>query len=503
MSSGNNNEKEKWYPGKFIKQRQARKKGSDSNDVDDFRHDSIESNEINSLKSFDRTNSINSTYIESTNSVKTQGSPSGIVNTGVVSNDIQIGKVTITFHTAKYLSYSRMSLMLKVDGNSQTFPNIKEEVSQDFIVSFPVYDISSSVVLLFTTTSPSDSSQTRPNFVGRVVIPLSHFIDGYKVKPAVVEWRQIYPTYKNGQSLERYRPGLEGILESAMARPKDTLGFISTTINLSFTYPIHDLYFMNLPSYKSIQSDAVEIIPTQNLDIIRARIRREDQRFITMQSFPPIINSFLSIPEVFTFIGVFFFIIYSIKDWQLPLLLLGVVFYNGRLYNSQRNFNSYIIWNDPVVENRASLAQTSNSNPNDSSTININMAISLDALRSRLKTVATKLEKWTNLWSFGDNSISKIAYSFSLKLAVLLSLVSFIVGFRIIIFILIAFTAFIFASKDIIKEILDTVTTNEYLQTVDKKVASSKTIGAIIGKNVRKMRNFWSRVPDDNELFHR
>jgi len=389
-----------------------------------------------------------------------------------------------------------MIITIILEGKIKTIYNLSEGNYTDLTIRLPFNDISSDIIIYFVDS-------TNNNVVnGRVILPITSYLsNNIKSKN---EWRQIYPHSKFQPSNEKFISGYENIINSAMSRPKATLGFINTQIDielkLSITHLLFNDRYLTNPSSSIIDSlqSLLELNNQQATDIIQGEIKREYLRFQRMLQAPVIFESFLTVPEVFVLIGTLFFIFYSVSIWQLPFLILVTVAYNGYLSKSRKvDFSHCIVWNDPVVEARVfnshGSMKLSESLPLDNNTKNL-----LEMVLQRLNFVGKHLEKFFNLWNHSDPMISGLVYKLSAYLSALYTILLLIFEIRTILLLHLVVIIIILTLREYIEEILSTLLSVDYVKSLN-----NKTVGQLIRSYITKFLNFWSRIPDEVELNHR
>lgn len=154
---------------------------------------------------------------------------------------VSIGNITVTIEKLKYFSIASCIILMSVDDNVQTphnIANLSSDCDRDIKCIIPITDISSSLLIQFLDSSTQNS-------FGRIVIPLDHYLSATKPKNVVVEWRQLYPPYKNNESPDRFRTGYDTIFDHAMSRPKDAIGFAKVSCHIELNRSILDCLTLN------------------------------------------------------------------------------------------------------------------------------------------------------------------------------------------------------------------------------------------------------------------
>lgn len=234
-----------WYPGKYLKKSISKNKESKSDTSEaPGKNLSLKSPEelptevksrwypgkyIGAKKKKKFTNS----EVQRTYSSESDGSDSSSSNTNRRSRT-SVGEVAIKICDSRGWGVTKPILNISLEGQSVTFDG--DDIARAFDesatesdgmeVRFPFLDISSDIII---TLSEGQDSQNR--IYGRIIIPLIYFY-GLKFKPKnpSIEWRQLYPLRSCDKFPDRFMSGLEDLPESAMTKPKDSLGFVATKV---------------------------------------------------------------------------------------------------------------------------------------------------------------------------------------------------------------------------------------------------------------------------------
>jgi hypothetical protein len=247
MSAANSQENEKWYPGKYA----GVKRSSVSSPSPQSPSSSMERNKEPSNPE-DKEKWYPGKYmrrLSSTSPALNRASTSESEKDGVksgspvmvekeeyadlhVDEKRKIGKVSIDLQSFKYFCKDSFTVSISLDGNTLMFPinDVHEERPPHDMSSLTLYDISSNISIQFL-------DQTNRQPFGRIIMPVSKFLDVMKPKPASAQWHQLYPPYKQNDSPDFYRTGLEGVHSYAMSRPVNAIGFVKVYVSVDLTLP--------------------------------------------------------------------------------------------------------------------------------------------------------------------------------------------------------------------------------------------------------------------------
>ena len=116
----------------------------------------------------------------------------------------------------------------------------------DATFTFEVSDVTANVTLMLFDDYNVDSRVP----IGRVVVPLSTLLDGFKTRPKQSAWFRLYPPGVSDADAalnERFETGVAGFGGSAMVRPKQPLGFVQLELNLSLSIALPRAYMGAAP----------------------------------------------------------------------------------------------------------------------------------------------------------------------------------------------------------------------------------------------------------------
>jgi hypothetical protein len=236
------NDKEKWYPGKYIRRRNAssvtdppdgdvQKRGSGWTATPSTGGKDMQSAGLQPLTSF-------------------TGEQNGTSGASAVSSSglDPVAQVLITIHETKYLPTTRPNLSISVEGYSQ-----RARGQAGDILSFSVRDISSDIVISLSEEYVVSSGSARAQDVkGVILIPILSFIGFPRAHKPTKQWRQFYPPFSTVENTTRkYSGGLENVPDSALTKPRQSLGFVSITIQVLMSRPIYSCYLADRVGFQS------------------------------------------------------------------------------------------------------------------------------------------------------------------------------------------------------------------------------------------------------------
>lgn len=196
-------EKDKWYPGKYIKERRKSSQSAVSENEDFTTEPTLSSqpsteNEVGSSSSNKSSGWYPGKYVgrkSQSKGVVDASRGSGYPIAGSPPSNV-IGNINISVLGAKFMSATRPSFEIWAGNQVKTFEFLGLDVNdgssnEEFEVNFPVSDITSDVFILAKEEYSIGSGEN--NFIGRIVIPLSAYVTPRGAKPPILEWMTIYP----------------------------------------------------------------------------------------------------------------------------------------------------------------------------------------------------------------------------------------------------------------------------------------------------------------------
>lgn len=266
MSSTSDRDNDKWYPGKYAGLKRSSTSTSPPLSPDDHPrnkdHSSTEDKDKwypgKYMKRLSTSNSRPISAEVDQDSTRKHGSPVMVEKEEApifhIDENRKIGKVLVDINSFKYFSKETFTVSISIDGNIQMFNvNDVKDDSRREMISLPLYDISSNIVIQFL-------DQTNYLPFGRVILPTTRFLNTLKPKSPSHCWHQLYPPYKQNDSPDYYRTGLEGINSYAMTRPTTAIGFVKVCVCVDLRFPPYQcLWFEKFVAPSSSPSNEVTI----------------------------------------------------------------------------------------------------------------------------------------------------------------------------------------------------------------------------------------------------
>lgn len=245
-------------------------------------------------------------------------------------------------------------------------------------------------------------------------------------------------------------------------------------------------------------AEEAEVDPTDSsLALQQALVQRDLERLrAALFRVPPLITSFLYMPEVAVLIAVFGCVCFSIQAYQLPMTLFIVLLANGIMTASARSYANVVVWNDPGTPMGSATASASSAE-DVAAVVAVPAAVALlranQFVLAQVAFIVRELEVFHNILTFADARVSLIVYGFLLAVALVASLwVS-----------LLSLSSLIFVTGS---AVLLAVTLSSFL-TEQAAMLSKDSIYYRSVQAVSTARATWlalrSRVPDELEMQHR
>ena len=215
-NSGQKEEKERWYPGQYLKKAVNRRRTVANED--EKKHDHLPSR----------------SSLCTENELTQQGATQSTA--GYVDAEFQIGTLKLKIVDFRYL-VEPASATLSVGRVLHRKEYVTNMMPSAIEFSFPLQEITDDVVI--KVTGKNDNSA----LCGISVISIVTLL-GNQGQFSVPEWRQLFPLQARKLCHERFKfsSGYSDINGYAMDRPKDFLGFICTSAVLKLKVPLYKAY---------------------------------------------------------------------------------------------------------------------------------------------------------------------------------------------------------------------------------------------------------------------
>lgn len=315
-------------------------------------------------------------------------------------------------------------------------------------------------------------------------------------KPPAVSTYQLYPIapdYQGPIELGRFQSGLKELPSVAMTKDKRAIGFVSVTVDVELKAPCWKLYLHSpyISTRSFIQADQSELSAKRlktkevTLAVFRSLLRISKSLIL-----PKVLSPIGSFPQAVVVIIVYAFICFWIKMWQVPFLILGLVFINGLLSSGVERFSSIMTWNNCVSPIGSQYPFSKYFD--DIASIDEKFLGTLDQLLLYITSGINTIEKVTNLTCFADVCIS---YVFYIGIAALSFVVSFLFGIFSTRFVVVLIGTIIMLTVACRSVLFN-------LKTIDDKDDAANTSPSIMDV-LESLLVFCCRIPNDLDVEHR
>eukprot|EP00602_Paraphysomonas_sp_CaronLab_P005616 CAMPEP_0185026130 /NCGR_PEP_ID=MMETSP1103-20130426/10040_1 /TAXON_ID=36769 /ORGANISM="Paraphysomonas bandaiensis, Strain Caron Lab Isolate" /LENGTH=576 /DNA_ID=CAMNT_0027559613 /DNA_START=91 /DNA_END=1821 /DNA_ORIENTATION=- len=547
-------DKDKWYPGKYIKENREKRKSqttinstpSDTSDptVSSDSTPSISSEPIGSQEIKEKSSELT----EST-SKKSSGGSSGFYfgkyvgrkppkgYAGYEPEPVSrstpaffpvpgslpvktVGSVVIKVSGAKYMSATRPSFEVWVGTQVETFQFLGLDAAdgsskEEFEGTFPVGDITSDAYILIKEEYSVQGG--RDSFLGRVVIPLSSYVTPQGPRPPKTEWMMVHPVVDDKNPMDMYRSGLDVLPGSAMQKSKHSLGFLCVEVQLLLPPgPVYRLYLEGEPPKKMLRllaSYTGEDKGEGEVDPKRKTFDPEEmyRTYLRIRRFantpPAALSPVLRFPEVFILIALFGFICFGTEAHHLPLIFFFVVLINGFLsITEKKNFTHIIKWNSMIdAKPNSSPAAPAGSTRNLSVAQMKTPEFVLQTLQEPLHDaqedldrMMSNLETLINIWNFSDMQVSIIFYGALLSFSLISTVVIYVFSIRPLVFVIGSVVLLINSLREHFPELMSVHPASD-----DQADDTRTSVMRVIKNATTKFWMLLERVPTDKVLEHR
>jgi hypothetical protein len=283
-----------------------------------------------------------------------------------------------------------------------------------------------------------------------------------------------------------------------MTKDKRAIGFVTVTVDVELTAPCWKLY-LNSPYVSTrtfIQADQSELstkkLKTKELTIAVFRLLTISKSLVV----PKVLSPISSFPQVVVVCIVYAFVCFWIRMWQVPFLILGIVFINGLLSSGVERFSTIMIWNNCVSPGGWSQYPFSRYF-DDIATIDEKFLATLDQLLVHITNGIDMIEMTFNITSFADVCIS---YVFYISCFALSFVVSFLLGIFSVQFVVVLIGTIVMLTTACRSVLFS-------LKSIDDKDDTSGNTSPpatqAIMNVVESLLVFCCRIPNDLDIEHR
>lgn len=337
-----------------------------------------------------------------------------------------IGKILVESFGMKYLSAVRPSFQVIVE--KEIFTSNMATFNHTFMFS----DISTEILLLVMDESSSKSKSIQ---YGQIVIPVAHYISISKVLPTSREWRMFLPLYKSGRA-GRFRdsslqPG------SGLPKTREKIGFVDLAVTVQLldpTVPIYRYFFVRPTSSACVRVERPYVETAVAEDTVRLQrvLQSLCQLFLLVR-----------FPDVLALIPLGGFLLFILQPWQTPLVIFIVIFLNGLLLKTRRNFDALVVFNSFLGDDSSGGKVSSFLIPTTQLDLGSDDELTLAGIAADhgrlLERLVVSLERIVNLWGLADPKPSLIVYCIALAGSCACSLFLVFFSVRALLFIFFAF----------------------------------------------------------------